>query len=349
VSALKPVTAGYEAFTGRAGTTAANGIIVRVYDPEGRADHVHLSTDLKILGAQHVNLMERNGKDIPFDRNGFDFSLSPYSIESFLIKIETAPEIKESGFDVIPDHPVYVRFWEHNKGAAPLGYAPVNVRILPSPGLNAETSRKNIRSIRVAVTNDLTDISVSGPVHIEVPPGLRVVPDSFEYEVAANGESFYPVAVILEGQADPGFIRASIEYDSMTLFDVLEFRMPEKQFGHAENREAESTRISWTVSHDQNRVVVDLNNPFTQSVDGDLTLIGPVETWGNCATNTSGLLQVSPWRKAFHVPAGGSEKLYFDIEPLPGQTDSNFWLVAKLSYFGYLDYKPAAGSLEIEE
>lgn len=349
VSAIKPVTAGNEAFTGTEETSAARGIIVRVYDPEGRPKKIRLNADLKIAGVQNVNLMERKGKDIAFGTDGFEFSISPYSIETFLIRAKTATGIAGSGFDAEPDHPVYTRFWEHNKGAAPLGYAPVNVRILPSPGLNAETSRKNIRQIRIAVTNDLTDSSVSGLVRVETPPGLRAVPAGFAYEVSANSERFYPVAVILEGQVSPGFIRAFIEHDGIELFDALEFRLPGKQFGHAENPDRDEMRIRWTVSRDQDRVVVNLSNPFLQPVDGEVAMIGPVETWGDCTENTFGLSRVTPWKKAFHILAGGKKTLYFDIQSLPGRADSALWLAAKLSYFGYLDYKPAAGSLEIKE
>ncbi len=349
VSAVKPRTKGTEAFLKKTKTSVANGMVVRVYEPEGKTGKVRLTTDLDISDVKKVNLIEKNGKDIPFDRTGFEYSLSPYTIETFLLQVKTLPEAEAAGFDPVPARPVYVKFWEHNSGAAPLGYNPVNVCILPAPGIGAEVSRKNIRQIRVAVTNDFTDGSVSGKVRIESPPGMRTVPEKFEYEVPANGESIYPVTVVLEGRAEPGFIRAFIEYDSVTLFDVLEFRLPEKHFGHAEVRELEAERIGWKVYHEADSVVVELKNPFPQPVDGQVALIGPVETWGDCAENMIGLVETLPWRKAFHLPAGGSGRLIFKIEHLPGLRDDDFWLVAKLSYFGYLDYKAAVGSLKIED
>ncbi len=347
VSAVKPVSKGVESFTVKTRVSAANGIIVRVYDPVGRKEKVRLTADLDISDVQKVNLMERNGKEITHNRQGFEFSLSPYSIETFLLKAQVLPEEDQGGFNPVLSHPVYVRFWEHNSGAAPLGYNPVNVRILPAPGLGKEVSRKNIRQIKVAVMNDFTDGAVSGKVRMETPPGMRAVPGSFDYEVPANSECFYPVTIILEGRSEPGFIRAFIDHDSTTLFDVLEFRLPEKKFGHAENHGKKVKGIEWTVSHDQNRVVVELSNSFPQPVDGNVALIGPAETWGDCEANTAGLVKVSPWKMAFHLSANSKQKLYFDINYLPGRQDDAFWLVAKLSYYGYLDYKTAVGSLDI--
>ncbi len=347
VSAVKPVTSGPESFTMKEKTSPANGIVIRLYEPLGKAETVQVSADPDITGVQKVNLMERKGKGMIFTPEGFRFSMTPYAIETFLVKVKTQPEQKDAGYNPEPGHPVYVKFWEHNEGAAPLGYNPVNVRIMPAPGLGAEVPGKNVRQIRIAVTNDFTDGAVSGTVHIETPPGLRAVPAVFEYEVPAGGERFYPVTVILEGQAEAGFIRASIDYDHVQLFDVLEFRLPEKEFGHAEIREPGVKRIDWQVKHEQDQVIIDLSNPFSQSVDGSIALIGPVETWGDCPENPVGLIDVKPWKRNFHLPAKGNLKLSFDIHNLPGRSDDDFWLVAKLSYFGYLDYKQAVGSLGI--
>ncbi len=348
VSAVKPVSAGVEAFSGTKKTGVANGVIVRLYEPEGRKGNVKISTDFALKKVSSVNLMEREDKPVSFEGNSFTVPLKPYSIETFKLQTGVKPSEAGSGFEPVVKHPVYVRFWEHNEGAAPLGYIPVNVRIEAPQNIDAEESRKNIREITVYVSNDLTDMPVSGEVTIETPPGVRAVPSTFKYNVFANSESAYPVTIILEGQVTPGFIRATIDHDGMKLFDVLEFRLPHKKFGHADKAK-EGTRIKWSVKYSDGYVTVDLTNPFAQTIDGNVTFAGPVETWGGLETNPIRMVSVEPWRQPFSLDAGETKTLRFKVDHFPGKEDNSFWLVAKLSYFGYLEYKPAVGDIGIKE
>jgi hypothetical protein len=242
ITAVKPVSAGVEAFTAGRKTDASNGVIVRLYEPEGRKGNVSVRTSFELNGVSSVNLMERQDKQVSFNERSFQVSLEPYSIETFKLQTDAAPSAAVSIYMQEEKAPVYVKFWEHNEGAAPLGYLPVNVRIEAPQNIDTDASRKNIREIKVFVSNDLTDTDVQGEVTVETPPGVRAVPASFKYDVAANSESVYPVTIILEGQVTPGFIRATIDHDGMKLFDVLEFRLPPKKFGHADKAK-EGTRI----------------------------------------------------------------------------------------------------------
>jgi hypothetical protein len=134
----------------------------------------------------------------------------------------------------------------------------------------------------------------------------------------------------------------------MKLFDVLEFRLPDKKFGHAD-KAREGTRIKWNVEYKDGYVDIELSNPFSQTIDGNLTLAGPVETWGSCDSNPIGMISVEPWMQSFSLEAGETKMLRFKVDHLQDDVDNSFWLVAKLSYFGYLEYKPAAGDIEIRK
>ena len=348
ITAVKPVSAGPESFSRNTKTCAKNGIIIRIYEPMGKTEEVHIQTRFPIVSAGKVNLMERQETKVPFDSNSFSFHLTPYSIQTFKVHTPLRPVEKAGGYTPFYNHPVYCRFWEHNDGAAPAGYNPVNVSIIAPPGIDRRDAGKNIRQIQVYVTNDYMDSPVKGTVNIETPPGVRAVPDKFSYRVSPDSESRYPVTLILTGQITPGFIRASIVQDSTILFDVLPFRLPQKRFGHEDDIRT-GTRINWKVTHQNKRVAVTLVNPFAQDIDGEVSLIGPVETWGNGPYNPVGLIAVNPWKQAFHLPARETKTLYFDIKPVNGENDNAFWLAAKLSYFGYLDYKPAGGKLLIQK
>ncbi len=61
------------------------------------------------------------------------------------------------------------------------------------------------------------------------------------------------------------------------------------------------------------------------------------------------MVSVEPWRQPFSLDAGETKTLRFKVDHFPGKEDNSFWLVAKLSYFGYLEYKPAVGDIGIKE
>ena len=78
-------------------------------------------------------------------------------------------------------------------------------------------------------------------------------------------------------------------------------------------------------------------------------MIGPMETWGMKDVNSVSYCEIAPARIAFDLDAGMSETYCFDIVSygnIPSEYE-NFWIVAKLSYFGYTDYKAAVGNLDM--
>jgi len=79
VSALKP---------GRDGTT-----IVRVYEATGKStDGISLQTAASITSATEANLMEDPGSAAELRGNGITFSLRPYEIKTFRLKLSPAPK-----------------------------------------------------------------------------------------------------------------------------------------------------------------------------------------------------------------------------------------------------------------
>ena len=195
-------------------------------------------------------------------------------------------------------------------------------------------------------------LPVTGKVKIETPPGIRAVPEEFDCNVVANSEQVYSVALVSDGGiVTPGFIRASIQHANQTVFDVIEYGLPEKTFGHEEKAGKKEERLEWQVQRTGNEILVVLHNPFSQTIDGKITMISPVEAWGLSDVNTIALADITPWEKVFSLPAKGKRTLKFtfkgkDIIP---DKDTSQWVVAKLSYFGYVDYKKAMGNLEIVE
>ena len=352
ITALKPRSAGNEAFLHNTATDVSNGIVLRLYETDGKEDRVTLHSAFAIKKAQRVNLMERKPQKLAYMSESISLDLQPYSIETILIKV--ASEAKDADARIWKEAgPVYGRFWEHNAGAAPLGYLPVNVRIVGNLSFPAAARRPTVvQQVQVAVCNDYTDAPVSGIVRIEAPPGLRAVPEEIHYSVPADSECFYPVAMVMSGSGTrPGFIRASIVHNGQEIFDVLEYGLPAKKFGHADADADKSHRLQWSVEQVGEKVLVHIQNPFSQTIDGEVTLIGPAETWGLVEVNPVALARFEPWRQAFSIVGKGEVTLAFDLyrnEKVPKE-DAACWAVAKLSYFGYVDYKEAIGALHIRE
>ena len=349
VTALKPRAAGNAAFRASTPTSARDGVILRFYETHGQPTEVRVTSQFPIRGAERVNLMERAARTVEHDRHSLTLKIGPNAIETLKLEL-AAPQPESPAPRARPEMPpVYVRYWEHNEGAAPLGYLPVNVRILgklrpePLPG-----ERVTMQRLTVAVTNDYVDRAVSGQLVLTAPPGLRPVPDTLAFTVPPDSEVFYPVAIVQDRKTGrPGFIRATIHVNGRRYFDVLEVNLPEKAFGHAAETAPKGLRLDWQVEHNGDSILVHLTNPFDQPVDGTVTLIGPAESWGLAPFNPAALLAVSPWRQTFCVPARGRQTLVFRLvwgDLLP-RTDVSTWLVAKLAYFGYLDYKQALGRL----
>jgi len=89
--------------------------------------------------------------------------------------------------------------------------------------------------------------------------------------------------------------------------------------------------------------------PFAQTIDGAVILISPVENWGMDDVNPAALIEMPDWQQPFSLGPNGRQTLTFrmrHISSLPA-ADVSYWIVAKLSYFGNVDYRPSVGKLEI--
>lgn len=353
ITALKPKSQGNEAFLRHKSTEVSNGVILRLYECEGQGGSLTFRSSLPIRKAESVNLVERKPQPLPSDANSVQLPLTSNSIETLQLTLDQTVSKSNKQAAATAVAPIYGRYWEHNEGASPLGYLPVNVRILPNPDEPAERyNRRVIWQLKVAVCNDYVDSDVEGMVKIETPVGLRAVPAEINYQVPADSEQFYSVTVVAESENwSSGFVRASIEHGGQTIFDVLEFGLPEKAKEQAAIRQGQGTGLEWAIEQKQDKILVRIHNPYAQAVTGEVTLISPVETWGLLKVNPIALTEFLPWRQGFTIPANGNSALEFSsvAHGVLRSADVKEWAVAKLTYFGYVDYRVALGDLEIKK
>lgn len=346
VSAIKPKTNGNESYSGKIATNAKNGIIVRAYEANGGSSDFELHSSFPIQNAAKVNMMERNPQKLASANNTFTTKIEANSIETFQLSLK-GEEVEST--EKTTARKIYTSFWQNNEGAAPTGNLPVSVKLLGElESFNSNSGRIKVQQIEVAVCNDYTDIAVQGKIKIETPPGIRVVPSEIKYSVFAGGEKVFPLAVVIDGHgAEPGFVVATIEHKGDQIFDVLEYILPPKSFGHNELNDGQ--RLSWNSEINDNTLSINISNPFAQAISGNISIIGPVETWGMQDVNPIELMDVSDWKQSFDIEANGLQTLTFKLSRNSTLKDEDIaaWLVAKLTYFGYIDYKSVLGNLEI--
>ncbi len=351
ISAIKPKSNGVESYSAKTATDVANGVVVRAYEPSGSTASFNLYSSFPVKKAEKVNMMERNPENVPFSGKGLSTEVSANSIETFLLSLQGSESkaIQQQGQ---PCKRVYVPFWEHNSGAAPMGNLPVTLKILGklSP-FDESGGRVSVQALKISVSNDYTDVAVDGTIKITTPPGIRAVPEEIEYHVAAGGEQILPLSIVIEGNgAVPGFVIASTKSGGDQLFDVLGYKLPEKTFGHNKTELKCDQCLSWSSEIVGNELVISIENPFAQEIFGDVSIIGPVETWGMPGINPAGLMDVPAWKQDFEVKANATQKLTFKLKygDALEKEDISEWLAAKLCYFGYTDYKSVLGELEIK-
>lgn len=353
ISAIKPKSNGVESYSGKVATDTKKGVVVRLYEANGTDSKFEFQSSFPIQNAQNVNLMERQPQAIKYAADQFEDDVTANSIETYLLAMEGEALDCERKNDLEPPKKIYSSYWQHNSGAAPVGNLPVTIKILGDlNSFNENSGRIKVQSLEVAISNDYTDVSVDGKIKLSTPPGIRAIPAELEYNVSPDSEIILPFSVVIEGHgAEPGFVVAATELNGSEVFDVMEYILPEKKFGHNRKELIEGQKIKWIADVNGDEIIISLENPFAQEVYGSVSLIGPAETWGMQEVNPASLMNVSNWQQDFEVKPNSSQKLHFVMKKgnaLPPD-EVKAWLVAKLTYFGYTDYKTVMGDLEIKE
>ena len=158
ITALKPKSAGNEAFTLKKATDASNGVILRLYETESQEGQVTVQSSLPVNDVLAVNMMERQAKPLSHANNSVSFSLGSNSIETLLFNLQSNTLTDKESIQKKTTQPVYGQYWQQNDNVAPVGYLPVNVRILDEKlKYSVDVPNKTVQGIKVYVCNDYID------------------------------------------------------------------------------------------------------------------------------------------------------------------------------------------------
>jgi hypothetical protein len=336
VTAVKPKgnpTAGFSARK----LDRDDGIVVRVYEPEGRDTSASIRPAWPALSAVAANLLEEpTRKKLREDFGYVRLPVSGFGIETAVLKV-AAPEpgpltgvILGRESELAPV--VHFRHWDHNAGAEPLGYSPVAVSLRGTikEGIHIRQGGVTVNTVEVFVSNNLVDTVVEGEVELITRDGWHTVPARVPYRLEPLSHMSAPVLLCFDaGRRDRdgrvGLLKARIDHDGTVYQDVMEIGGP--------------LEIEWHIRRGREGARVELHNPTPDTIEGQVYLVTPLELFGECA-GPYALGEAGP-RETFFALAPGEETAV-DLalrEDVPGMLRHG-WAVVKVAYNGKVFYRP---------
>jgi alpha-mannosidase len=354
VTAIKPAANPIARFENDEGNPSQHGVIVRAYESTGRGARGKLKLGRPIEKAFAASLMEQDRGEIEMDGSCVNWSLGPFSIETVRLvpDTDTWPDLESAdlGRKAEAVQPVWCRSWSHNAGAHPLGYLPVGIFVEGDlPIENEGGNFPTVGRIRVSIVNNLTDSDINGTAELIIPDRWTALPTAIPYNLGPREHSVIDVTIALDGVPHVGLIKARLKHGGQVYQDVLEVGRRQDIViggggGERLNRiDIEKERdLEWTVLRDGDDIVVRVTNPWWETLDAELTIVTPLEMWGEEAERFE-IASVYPRTVGLNVPPHQNATVRFGITGGGGKKPT-FWAWAKLAHHGKADYKPVPGT-----
>ena len=324
------------------------GVTVRLYEATGAAAAACLKWFAPLGEAWQTNLLEERerplvpcGKssDCVCDRVG------PFAINTYNLRFSTPLSRGEPsklpagkpcalGREIEPVQPLHVRYWDHNLGEAPLGNAPVSVVLEGDvkTGIHIHQGGVTVNTLKLGVCNNYLDRRIRGRVDLVVPEGWKTLPAYVEYNLGPNEHMTRDILLCFLSYRGRrcGLVKARLAHEGQVYQDVIEV--------------GEAPRIEWEVDNLDGRIEARLTNVGEDAIEGGVTLVGPMETWGQAA-GPFALAESSPPMQGFALAPGEEATYTFHLEALPQEAGlPDYWAVVKVFYNGRVDYKPVPGT-----
>lgn len=328
LTAMKPFGNPIASFERNKTPDASEGVMLRIYDTMGVDAEAKITFGGGIEQAWAANLLEEPAGVLPVRKGALPLYVSPFSIETAGIKpVSFAKKgpVRVLGAEAEPVQPVWVRSWEHDAESMPMGYAPV-VCSISREVREADEGRTLL--LRVNVANDYTDAPVSGSAQIVVPEGWHAEPPAIAFTVEPLKYQMTTVIVRRPDASVPGQIKLRHAFDGQLFQDVLEI-------GGAFN-------LGMDVRNEGDGIVVTLKNDTAETVEAEVAMVTPLETWPRELAGPHSLLTVTPRTQGVSLEAGATVELRFSVDPTPGMDlvpEASYWAVAKLMSNGRITLK----------
>ncbi|HOV74904.1 MAG TPA: glycoside hydrolase family 38 C-terminal domain-containing protein [Candidatus Hydrogenedentes bacterium] len=328
LTAMKPFGNPIASFERNKTPDASQGVMIRVYDTMGRDAEAKIVFGNGIEKAWAANLIEEPQGDLAVKKGALPLYISPFSIET--VGFKPAPfgkklDARILGPEAEPVQPVWVRSWEHDAESMPMGYAPVVCSISREV---KEADEGRTLQLRVNVVNDYTDSPVSGGADLVVPDGWQVEPAVIAFTVEPLKYQATDVIVRRPDASAAGQIKLRHAFDGQVFQDVLEI-------GGAFN-------LDMDVRNEGDAIIVTLRNPHAETVEAEVSLVSPIETWPRELVGPHSIRAISPRTQGVSLAAGTTTEMRFTVAHVPGMDlvpEDSYWAVAKLMSNGRITLK----------
>jgi alpha-mannosidase len=298
------------------------GILLRLCESDGRAAEAAVSFPAAVEDAWLTDLTEERTGEVEGVGQGRRrerevrasvAACEVVSLAARLAPLAEAGPAEELGPTSEPQAPLHARYWDHNLGPAPLGNQLATVW-MRGPVLIGETTR-----FAVGLTNDALDREMAGAVTMIAPEEWTMIPRQLPYRIPPNTPTVYEVMVVVPPDARPCFIRAVMEQGDQIVQDVMPV--------------GDIVPLEVSLHRGGDGFVVNLQNPNDDYVEGQVTLVTPVESWGGLV-DTLALSSVTPHSHFFRLDGGREQSFGFQLSG----TAEGLWAVAKVAWYGNVQY-----------
>jgi alpha-mannosidase len=233
--------------------------------------------------------------------------------------------------------PLYARYWEHNRGPAPLGGLPAVAHLHPQL---THTEPGATVALRLTIVSDCTDTRLDGTVTVISPPGWAAAPNNVPFSLPPGQHHEAQLSVPVPVDAGPGCypVRAQLRLTGPGLppawYQVVE------DIGLLSVGSADSDRFLHLVDGpagvelapgDTGQLTVTLASDACADLAVEAHLISPWGTWEWIGPAACGAV----------VPAGGTVALAFQVAPPVWQEAGEWWALVRVGSAGRLVYSPA--------
>lgn len=321
VTALKPGGYPLASLKNKREDILSRGIVLRGFETDGVNSALKITSDFSLFGAVKCDLLEENTEPVQTSSSTLKQTVSPHSIETFIMKAMPCEIIERCNPYVTSEalQPVFTRSWEHDMGSLPMGYMAVSAVI----DKKSEKISENKTRLYINTANNFTDASVEFKVQIECSEGLTADKTEIDCNLTPLQADSTPIVITAENGTKEGIVRIFYEYDSQVFTDVFEFG-------------CFTPEVSLKIEN--KRAVCTLRNTTSQNLSGTLMLASPYETWDYFCFNQSATGNVTPYEQKFSINSGEIKKYEFDISFYNDDIVNSCWLAVKLCVNGRIRF-----------
>jgi len=319
VSAVKGLGNPLAGMRAQAAELPERGLALRYYEAQGRPARGTFRFLPQVARTFASNLLEQPGAAMKAAGQELPFGCGPFSIETYGVitrALTDEPVPAALGPQAEAAQPVFVRSWEHDAGTMPMGYETV----VASLGRDAEDLAGGKLRLNVNVVNDYVDGPARGQVRLLLPQGWWAERTSFDYDLPALGHAVLPVVVSRPSPEASGQIKLRYERDGQEFQDVLEV--------------GRAVEPLFAMRLEEGRIVVTLDNPGTESLECEVAIASPVETWPAAVVGALSLAEITPRTLGLSLAPGERREVAFQVALRDQPVRSAWWAVGKLMVNG---------------